>query len=90
MTSQRGARGAWAVASRLGLLLLLFLTTASQAGLAALKDVVRGSVKAWMTKDVVPKKKYAVLSFTPIPSSQPAPSPARTACPSRRTSSSRW
>ena len=42
MTAQRGARGAWAVASRLGLLLLLFLTTASQAGLAALKDVVRG------------------------------------------------
>ena len=49
------------------LFFVLFLaTTARQMGPASFKDVIRGDdAKAWMTKEVTPKKKYVVAVALP-------------------------
>jgi ABC-type sugar transport system substrate-binding protein len=68
MTSSRHVFGSSAVVALLVFLSVFFIASASlaQPVPAGLKDVIRGDgVKVWMTREVVPKKKYVIAVALP-------------------------
>ncbi len=66
MKPSRRVVGRFGVVIRFSLILMLFLATTAQMGPASFKDVIRGDdAKAWMTKEVTPKKKYVIAVALP-------------------------
>lgn len=66
MTASRQAFRLSAVITSIGILFLLFLATTAQTAPPSFTDVISGdSAKAWMTKVVVPKKKYVIAVALP-------------------------
>src|SRR5450830_1853374 len=66
MTASRQAFRLSAVITSIGILFLLFLGTTAQTAPPSFTDVISGdSAKAWMTKVVVPKKKYVIAVALP-------------------------
>ena len=66
MTASRQAFRLSAVFASVGIFFMLFFATAAQTAPPTFKNVIRGDkAKTWMTKVVVPKKKYVIAVALP-------------------------